>query len=179
MLHAAARGDEAAFARLWRDNQPPLVRFLRVLISEHAEDVASEVWLEVARRLARFRGGEQEFRAWLFTTARRRVIDAHRSAACRPATVTSDIRDLDQPSSGDAATAALERISTQAALELIATLPREQAEVVALRVIAGLDVARVAQIVGKQPGAVRVASHRALRALAATLAAAADQEATR
>lgn len=179
MLHAAARGDEAAFARLWRDNQPPLVRFLRVLISEHAEDVASEVWLEVVRGLARFRGGEQEFRAWLFTTARRRVIDAHRYSARRPATVTSDIRDLDQPSPGDAATAALERISTQAALELIATLPREQAEIVALRVIAGLDVARVAQIVGKQPGAVRVASHRALRALAATLAAAADRETTR
>jgi len=179
VLYEAARGDEAAFARLWRDNQPPLLRFLRVLASESAEDVASEVWLEVARGLGRFRGGEQEFRAWLFTTARRRVIDARRYSARRPATVTSDVRDLDQPSSGDAATAALERISTEAALALIATLPREQAEVVALRVIVGLDVARVAQIVGKRPGAVRVASHRALRALAAALAAAADLEAMR
>jgi len=179
VLNEAARGDEAAFARLWRDNQPPLLRFLRVLASDSAEDVASEVWLEVTRGLSRFRGGEQEFRAWLFTTARRRVIDARRYSARRPATVTSDVRDLDQPSSGDAATAALERISTEAALELIATLPREQAEVVALRVIVGLDVARVAQIVGKRPGAVRVASHRALRALAVALASAADVEAMR
>jgi RNA polymerase sigma-70 factor (ECF subfamily) len=36
---------------------------------------------------------------------------------------------------------------------------------VALRVIAGLDVAAVAEIVGKSPGAVRVSVHRGLRAL--------------
>ncbi len=179
VLQAAARGNETAFARLWRDNQPQLLRFLRVLTSDGAEDVASEVWLEIARGLARFRGGEQEFRSWLFTMARRRVIDLHRYAARRPATVTSDLKDLDQPTSGDAATAALEQISTEAALGLIATLPHEQAEIVALRVIAGLDAAQVAEIVGKRPGTVRVASHRALRTLAATLAAAADQETTR
>ena len=178
VLHKAALGDERAFAQLWRDNQPPLLRFLRVLTSESAEDVASEVWLEIARGLGRFRGGEQEFRSWVFTMARRRVIDLHRYAARRPATVTSDLKDLDRPSPGDAATAALEQISTEAALGLIATLPHDQAEIVALRVIAGLDASQVADIVGKRPGTVRVASHRALRTLAAALAAAADQEAT-
>lgn len=178
VLREAAHGDEAAFARLWRDSQPSLLRYLRVLISEGEEDVASEVWLDIARRLSKFRGGEPEFRAWLFTTARRRVIDLHRYTARRPATVTSDLKDLDRPAPGDAATAALERMSTEAALELIATLPSEQAEIIALRVIVGLDVERVARIVGKRPGTVRVASHRALRALAAALSAAADQEAT-
>jgi RNA polymerase sigma-70 factor (ECF subfamily) len=171
VLRAAVRGDEAAFARLWRDGHPPLLRYLHVLTSEGAEDVASEVWLEIARGLGRFRGGEPEFRGWLFTMARRRVIDMRRYTARRPALVTSDPRDLDRPTPGDAATAALEYISTEAALALIATLPPEQAEIVALRVIAGLDVAQVAQIVGKRPGAVRVASHRALRALAAALSA--------
>lgn len=179
VLLEATRGDETAFARLWRDNQPPLLRYLRVLTSESAEDVASEIWLEIARGLARFRGGEPEFRSWLFTMARRRVIDARRYSARRPVTTTSDMRDLDRPSYGDASTAALEQISTEAALRLIATLPREQAEIVALRVIAGLDVTQVAQIVGKRPGTVRVASHRALRTLAATLSAASGQEARR
>jgi RNA polymerase sigma-70 factor (ECF subfamily) len=37
---------------------------------------------------------------------------------------------------------------------------------VMLRVVAGLDVAVVADIVGKSPGAVRVSVHRGLRALA-------------
>ena len=64
MLQAAVSGDEAAFARLWRDARPSLLRYLRVLAGDAAEDVDGEVWLEVARGLARFRGGEQEFRGW-------------------------------------------------------------------------------------------------------------------
>ena len=36
---------------------------------------------------------------------------------------------------------------------------------VMLRVVAGLDVAAVAELVGKKPGAVRVAVHRALKSL--------------
>jgi RNA polymerase sigma-70 factor (ECF subfamily) len=52
---------------------------------------------------------------------------------------------------------------------LIARLPADHAEIVLLRVLGGLDVAEVASIVGKTPGAVRVASHRALRRLAQLL----------
>ena len=37
---------------------------------------------------------------------------------------------------------------------------------VALRVVAGLEVADVARLVGKKPGTVRVAVHRALQTLA-------------
>ncbi len=174
VMRAAARGDETAFARLWRDCQPSLLRYLRVVIGESAEDVASEVWLEISRRLARFRGGEGQFRAWLFTTARRRVIDLHRYADRHPVLVTGDLRDLDRPAPDDAAAAALERMSTDTALALIAALPGEQAEIIVLRVIAGLDAVQVAQIIGKRPGAVRVSAHRGLRALAARLSAASD-----
>jgi RNA polymerase sigma-70 factor (ECF subfamily) len=69
----------------------------------------------------------------------------------------------------DAADAALETLSTEAALALIASLAPDQAEVVALRVVANLDVAQVAKIVGKRPGAVRVLCHRGLRRLAERL----------
>jgi RNA polymerase sigma-70 factor (ECF subfamily) len=169
VLRAAATGDEAAFARLWRDAHPPLLRYLRVLAGDAAEDVAGEVWLEVARRLARFRGGEQEFRGWLFTLARRRVTDMRRYDARRPVRLTDDAGELDRPGADDTAVAALDKLSTEAAVALIASLPRDQAEVIMLRVIAGLDVGQVARIVGKRPGAVRVAAHRGLRALAARL----------
>ena len=40
-----------------------------------------------------------------------------------------------------------------------------------LRVVAGLDTESVAQLVGRSPGAVRVAAHRGLRTLAQILAA--------
>jgi RNA polymerase sigma-70 factor (ECF subfamily) len=89
--------------------------------------------------------------------------------ARRPVWLTADTEDLDRPGADDTATAALDNLSTEAAVALIATLPRAQAEVIALRFIAGLDVGQVARIVGKRPGAVRVAAHRGLRALAAQL----------
>ena len=59
-----------------------------------------------------------------------------------------------------------ERAATRRALMLIAELPKDPAEIIMLRVMAGLDTNTVARIVGKTPGAVRVAAHRALRRLA-------------
>jgi RNA polymerase sigma-70 factor, ECF subfamily len=169
VLRAAAAGDETAFARLWRDAHPPLLRYLRVLARDAAEDVAGEVWLEVARGIARFKGGEPEFRGWLFTLARRRVTDLRRHEARHPVRLTDDTGELERPGADDTAMAALDNLSTEAAVALIARLPRDQAEVIVLRVIAGLDVSQVARIVGKRPGTVRVAAHRGLRTLAARL----------
>lgn len=170
VLAAAADGDGAAFAILWRDTHPPLLRYLWVAAGDAAEDLASDVWLDVARRLAKFKGGEPEFRGWLFTLARRKVIDRHRHETRHPEWPTGDIEPLDRPAPDDTFNAVVEDISTAAALELIASLPREQAEIIVLRVVVGLEATEVARIVGKSPGAVRVAAHRGLRALNARLA---------
>ena len=168
-LASAQAGAEAAFAAIFRDVQPALVRYLRVIASE-PEDVASDTWLQVLAGLGRFRGGEQEFRAWLFTIARHRAADAGRSRGRRPV-VPLDMTELAQElTTPDAAEQAMEAMSTQAALELITSLPPDQAEIIMLRVVAGLDVGDVARIVGKKPGAVRVAAHRGLRRLAAYVA---------
>jgi RNA polymerase sigma-70 factor (ECF subfamily) len=53
---------------------------------------------------------------------------------------------------------------------LVALLPAHQAEVIVLRVVAGLDNETVARLVGRSPGAVRVAAHRGLRRMAGLLA---------
>jgi RNA polymerase sigma-70 factor (ECF subfamily) len=176
LLHGARRGDESALARLWRDANTPLLRYLRVAVGDAAEDVAGDVWLEVVKKLERFRGGEPEFRAWLFTIAARRVKDWHRYRARHPVVLSGDAGQLERHAPDDTAAAALEAISTEATLALLATLPQNQAEIIALRVIAGLDVAQVARIVGKRPGAVRIAAHRGLRALAARLSATAERK---
>jgi RNA polymerase sigma-70 factor (ECF subfamily) len=59
----------------------------------------------------------------------------------------------------------------------VSELPPEQAEAVRLRVMAGLDTDQVAEIMGKQPGNVRVLSHRGLRNLARRLTPASVAEA--
>jgi RNA polymerase sigma-70 factor (ECF subfamily) len=164
-LARAQAGDEAAFASIFRDVQPVLLRYLTV-IAPDAEDVAGDTWLQVAAGLARFRGGEQAFRAWLFTIARHRAADAGRTRSRRPAVPLVISEAAEQLVSPDAAEAALEAVSARAVVALIATLPREQAEIIMLRVVAGLEATEVARIVGKSPGAVRVAAHRGLRRLA-------------
>ena len=128
--------------------------------------MASDTWLQVVRGLAGFRGGEEAFRAWLFTIARHRAVDAGRARSRRPDVSMDGLEAAAQQTSPDAAEAALEAISTRAVLALVAALPRDHAEIIMLRVVAGLEAADVAQIVGKTPGAVRVTAHRALRRLA-------------
>jgi DNA-directed RNA polymerase specialized sigma24 family protein len=56
-LDAARRGDENGFRTLYRAVQPGLLRYLRVLAPDDADDVASETWLQVSRDLNRFSGG--------------------------------------------------------------------------------------------------------------------------
>jgi RNA polymerase sigma-70 factor, ECF subfamily len=165
-LEQARRGEDLGFLTLYRALQPRLLRFLSVRTTDGADDVAAETWLQVVRDIGRFRGDADEFRAWLFTVARNRAVDAARAAKARPTVAVADVTEIGVSALAPSAeTQALERMSTEVALRLVATLSPEVAEMVALRVIAGLDPAAVGDIVGKSAGAVRVAVHRALATL--------------
>jgi RNA polymerase sigma-70 factor (ECF subfamily) len=164
-LARASGGDEAGFLELWRALQPRLLRFLRVVGCDDPDDVASETWLQVVRDLHRFSGGEEDFRRWLFTIGRHRAVDAARARSRRPAGAVNSGLDLlaDTQLVEDQV---LDGMSVQGAVALLSGLSRDQAEAVALRVIAGLETPDVAKILGKSAGAVRVALHRGLKALA-------------
>jgi len=166
VLAAAQRGDEDAFTVLWRDGNPALLRYLKVIAPASAEDVTAETWVTVVRGLDRFRGGEDAWRAWLFTTARRRAVDAGRRRSRRPESLAAEVGEGHWPEVADTADQVLENLATRAAIAAVASLPPLQAEVVMLRVVAGLDTETVAHLVGRSPGAVRVAVHRGLRRLA-------------
>jgi RNA polymerase sigma-70 factor (ECF subfamily) len=169
VLGAAARGDEDAFGRLWHDLQPRLLRYFGVVSRAAAEDLASETWLGVVRGLDRFEGNEAAFRAWVFTIARHQLLDWRRRAARRPAVAVSVNGLVELAAADDPAADALEGLSTRAAMAMLAALPADQAEAIVLRVVAGLGVDRVAAIMGKRPGTVRVLTHRGLRRLAEEL----------
>jgi RNA polymerase sigma-70 factor (ECF subfamily) len=122
--------------------------------------------LQAARDLHRFDGDPPAFRGWLFKIARHRAIDDRRRVTRRPEEPAPWIDDHIVEARGTDSEV-LERSETAWALALVATLPRDQAEAVMLRVVAGLDVAGAAHVLGKRPGAVRVATMRGLRKLAA------------
>lgn len=165
-VERAQRGDEDAFRLLYRAVQPRLLRYLRALVGDDAEDVASEAWLQIVRDLGSFRGDFDAFRAWTATIARHRGMDHLRHQQRRPTAAAPVELLTDLPGGLDTAIDALDLVSTDAAIALIARLPRDQAEAVLLRVVMGLDAKTAARVVGKRAGAVRTAAYRGLRRLA-------------
>ncbi|MEU3525341.1 RNA polymerase sigma factor [Streptomyces sp. NPDC038707] len=162
----AQDGDETAFAVAYRIVHPGLLGYLRGLVGEEAEDVASEAWLEIARDLGRFRGDGAGFRGWTATIARHRALDHLRRQRSRPRPAPLEQDALELPGRHSTHDQALETLSTERALELVRALPRDQAEAVLLRVVVGLDSPAAARVLGKRPGAVRTAAYRGLRRLA-------------
>jgi RNA polymerase sigma-70 factor (ECF subfamily) len=171
LLEQAKAGDERAFTVLFHDLNPPLLRYLRVVAPSSAEDLAAETWLDVVRGLERFSGNKEGYRAWVLTIARNRHIDRLRFQGRRPLEVPAGELPPEPRDACDAADRDVEEdLSTEAALRLIATLPALQAEAVVLRSVVGLGAGEVARVLGRTPGAVRVALHRGLRRLAEELA---------
>jgi RNA polymerase sigma-70 factor, ECF subfamily len=166
VLAEARAGAEEAIAVLYREFHPKLLRYLRAQEPLEGEDLAAEAWLDAARGLDRFDGDERAFQRWIFTIARRRLIDFRRRRS-HSAHALGALRELaEQPDVEGAAAPVLAASETDAALVRIGSLPPDQADVVLLRVVAGLEVADVARILGKKAGTVRVLQHRALHRLA-------------
>jgi RNA polymerase sigma-70 factor (ECF subfamily) len=168
-LLAARAGNPIAFEAVYRALAPRLARYARGLVGQDAEDVAAEAWLQIVRDLSRFDGDWDAFRGWAARILRNRAIDHLRAQSRRPIGSAPLETVLDLPGPDDTAGLAEESVSTSRAIELIASLPPDQAEAVLLRAVVGLDAKSAAAVLGKRPGAVRVAAHRGLKALAARL----------
>jgi RNA polymerase sigma-70 factor (ECF subfamily) len=129
------------------------------------------VWSSLlAGGLRRLDGGSvRDFRMLLFTVAHRRLVDYQRHQMRRPA-VASSLEEMDRyAASGAGADPALMVEAMQDAADVVRflrrALPRAQAEVVHLRVVAGFTVGEIAGIVDRSPNAVSMLFARALRRL--------------
>jgi RNA polymerase sigma-70 factor (ECF subfamily) len=170
-MELARRGDRDAMAALYRDVQPQLLRFLRAREPVDGEDLASDVWLVLARKIPAFRGDEQRWLGLVFLVARRRLNDHWKQRARRRTDPAAGDDLADHPASADVEMDGIEKLTTERAVAFVLQhLTEKQADVVLLRVLAGLAIEEVARAVGMRPGHVRVVQHRALRRLAAALA---------
>ena len=168
-LRKAMGGDPAGFVTLYRELQPRLFRYARALVGHDADDVTGEAWLQIARDLPSFFGDLDGFRGWAASITRHRALDLIKARSRRRAEphglhVLPELADL--TAAGDTAEAAIAALSTAQAVEIIAALPRDQAEAVLLRAVVGLSAQAAGTVLGKRAGAVRVAAHRGLKALA-------------
>ncbi|MGH3442554.1 MAG: RNA polymerase sigma factor [Nitriliruptorales bacterium] len=169
VLAAAQANAPWAFQRLYEELAPVVTGYLRLRGAAEPDDLCSEVFLGVFRNLGSFSGGEEGFRSWVFTIAHRRLLDERRSAGRRPETeaLTDPLAGLE---GGDVESEALDELGHGWVAEVLDVLTSDQREVLLLRVVADLPVEEVAEIVGKRPGSVRAAQHRAIETLRRELA---------
>lgn len=161
LLARARRGEQAAFDAVYDAYQPYLLRHLRLTSGDLAEDVAASTWESVAKSMKGFRGDGDDFRRFLFTISRRRLIDELRRQSRRPLTVVESVGT--EPS--EPFCSPLEE--SEWIDSVLKRLPTRQAEVISLRIVAGMNVEEVAELLGISRENVRVLTHRGLVTLRA------------
>ncbi|WP_024288131.1 RNA polymerase sigma factor [Cellulomonas sp. KRMCY2] len=160
-LLRARAGSGDAFTALYRDLVRPVAAYLRSRGVREVEDVTSDVFLAVFTGLGRFEGGQDDFRAWVFTIAHRRAVDTWRRTGRQPNLEPFDPED-DVRTSPSAESHAMHALGAERVEALLAVLTIEQREVLVLRIIADLTVEQVAEVVGRRAGAVKALQRRGL-----------------
>ncbi|BBH18586.1 RNA polymerase sigma factor [Nocardioides baekrokdamisoli] len=128
-----------------------------------AQDVVQETLLRAWRNPNAFEPERGSARAWLYTVARRIVIDDHRSARRRHESVTDHVPE---PRTEDAVDQIVDREVLRQALS---RLTPEHREVLRQCYYRGRSVAEAAEALSISPGTVKSRTHYAIRALRAAL----------
>jgi RNA polymerase sigma-70 factor, ECF subfamily len=137
----------------------------RARTREDAEDVTQTVFTDAVSRLAHVAPDSPLVLAWLYTVARRRLIDhQRRSSLVVDQTISLDEARLEQRSPDHYGVDVARTLAVG-----IATLPREQQDVVVLKVVEGRRFAEIATRLGISEEACRARLSRALRTLRAHL----------
>jgi len=121
--------------------------------------------LQVVRDISTFRGGESEFRRWIFTVTRNRMIDDHRRRLRRPYDPVDPAAMGQLAAMGDVESEAVELLTRIELLQLLEHLSPDQRDVLTLRLVGDFTVDQIAQVMGRQPGAIKALQHRAVTRL--------------
>ncbi|GAA0328648.1 sigma-70 family RNA polymerase sigma factor [Actinoallomurus spadix] len=164
--HDPSHGD--AFSRtLYERHGAVLLNFVLRLCNGdryRAEDIVQETAIRAWQHREILDPTSDRVRTWLFTVARRLVIDQYRARQARPNEVGDG--EAEEHAEPDPA----ERVVTlQAVLEVMSELTEPQREVLIYTYYLGYSVEQTATALGLAPGTVKSRAHYAIRALRASL----------
>ena len=168
VLVAAKAGADWAWQVIYRDLVGPVTGYLRARGAIDPDDLASEVFLQVARDVATFEGPEGKFRSWVFVIAHRRLQDERRSRSRRPVVADEPLPEFDDDEGGVEYEVLTEMAAMRVA-EILRTLTDDQRQVITLRLIGDLSLQETAEIMGKRVGAIKALQRRALASLKAAI----------
>lgn len=172
LVDGVRQGDREAIAATYLEVAPGLRGYLlrQVRHGGVADDLLEQTFVELLEAHARVRGDGRALRAWLYRAARNNLYDWRKRAERRSDHELTE-RAAGRLVSSDPAPeeAALADAIDPRLVAALAELTDDQREVVELRIVAGLPVAAVADLMGRRPGAVRGLQHRAVGRLAELL----------
>jgi RNA polymerase sigma factor (sigma-70 family) len=151
LLRAHIGGDPHAFARLYDRYDRHSFQFIRRMLggADAAEDVHQDAWMAVARSAAEFDPDRASFPAWLFTIARRKVLDHFRRQKVVPLASAHDDAAMMVP---DPDPTPLERVESRELAERVVSaveaLPLEQRGAFVMFAHAGLSLEEIAEATG-------------------------------
>ncbi len=168
--HVTIDGESTSAEQVLAYIRPIVVRYCHARMGrgKHSlvspDDVAQEVCLAVLTALPSYRDSGRPFLAFVYGITAHKVADAHRAAARDRSEPVPDLPD--RPASGnEPETHVLSNELNGRLGRLLELLPRQQREIVLLRVLVGLSAEETGAAVGVSPGSVRVTQHRALTKL--------------
>jgi RNA polymerase sigma-70 factor (ECF subfamily) len=154
-------GDERAATALVERHATALSRYVASMGErDGAEEVVQDTFVRAFASLESFRG-DSSLRTWLFTIARRLVVDRRRAFRRR-----REVGNLDDVDAATEYTALDGLIASEAQKKVwgaVGKLSPTQREVFLLRVNEGLSYKEIAEVAGTTEGAARVHYHNALR----------------
>ena len=166
-MRAAAEGDTASFESLVDRWQTRLLGFFYRQLGNRvdAEDLTQETFVHLYRALPRYES-RNTFNAYLFTLARRRLIDHQRRRARRPLEyIDPNDWPLQQEAAPKNCTAEIERAFHRA----LQDLPVKQRQAILLLQQQNLSYDEIAQVMDSSVASVKTSIHRARTHLRAAL----------
>ena len=156
-------GEQRAATLLVERHANAVARFVMSLgVRVDVEDLVQETFVRAFGSIDGFRG-DSELRTWLFTIARRLVLDARRSERRRGEQV--EVQDGHARTDFDPLHTMMADEAQRRMHGAIARLTPTQRQVFGLRVGEGMSYREIADAVGTTEGAARVHYHNALRAI--------------
>jgi len=161
--------DAEAFALLYDNYVESLYRFIFFKLSDKdaAQDVTSDVFLQMWQYLTTSDRTVSSFRGLLYQTARNKIIDVYRARAKVQTVHLDDVQELPDETQSSEIRVSLDQ-DIQQLFALTQRLKQDYQEVILFRYVEDLSIKEIADIMDKRPTAVRVMLHRAttrLRAL--------------
>jgi RNA polymerase sigma factor (sigma-70 family) len=167
LMSAYARGDEGAFAELFRRYAPVVAALLRrdLRRPEEARDLLQQVFLQLHRARHDYRAGAP-LRPWLVTIALNVKRQHLRRLGRRPEAQLEAAPEEEAPAPRDGDAVKLDLEVRRA----LAQLPEGQRDVILLHWFDGLSFPEIATVVGAKLSAVKVRAHRGYESLRRVLA---------